>query len=52
MDRACELLLNQNLTLKEIALQLGFVDEYHLSKRFKQIIGVSPSGFRSLFLSE
>lgn len=52
MDRACELLLNQHLTLKEIALQLGFVDEYHLSRRFKQIIGVSPSGFRSLFLPE
>ena len=52
IDRACELLLNESLTLKEIALQLGFVDEYHLSKRFKQIIGVSPSGFRSLFVSQ
>ncbi len=52
MDRACELLLNQSLTLKEIAQQLGFVDEYHLSKRFKQVIGVSPTGFRSLFLPE
>ncbi|GAB4446392.1 MAG: hypothetical protein Kow0031_29050 [Anaerolineae bacterium] len=52
MDRACELLLNQSLTLKEIALQLGFVDEYHLSRRFKQVVGVSPTGFRSLFLPE
>ncbi len=52
MDRACELLLNETLTLKEIALQLGFGDEYHLSKRFKQVIGVSPTGFRSLFLPQ
>lgn len=50
MDRACELLLNETLTVKEIALYLGFVDEFHLSKRFKQIIGVSPTGFRNLFL--
>lgn len=52
MDKACELLLIEDQTLKEIALQLGFADEYHLSKRFKQIIGVSPTGFRSLFLSD
>lgn len=51
IDRACELLLNNSLTVKEIALQLGFVDEFHLSKRFKQIVGVSPTGFRNLFLS-
>lgn len=51
IDRACELLLNNSLTVKEIALQLGFVDEFHLSKRFKQIIGISPTGFRNLFLS-
>lgn len=50
IDRACELLLNDSLTVKEIALHLGFVDEFHLSKRFKQIIGVSPTGFRNLFL--
>lgn len=52
IDRACELLLNESLTLKEIARRLGFGDEYHLSKRFKQIVGVSPTGFRSLFLSK
>jgi len=49
MDRACEFLLNQNQTVKEIAHQLGFSDEYHFSKRFKQIIGMSPTGFRALF---
>jgi AraC-like DNA-binding protein len=49
MDKACDLLLKEDLTLKEIALQLGFVDEFHFSKRFKQVIGVSPTGFRSLF---
>ena len=52
IDRACELLLNENLTSKEIAHHLGFSDEYHFSRRFKQIVGVSPSGFRSLFGSK
>ncbi len=52
IDRACELLLNEDLTSKEIAHHLGFSDEYHFSRRFKQIVGVSPSGFRSLFGSK
>jgi AraC-like DNA-binding protein len=52
IDRACELLLNQDLTSKEISHYLGFSDEYHFSRRFKQIVGVSPSGFRSLFGSD
>jgi AraC-like DNA-binding protein len=52
IDRACELLLNEYLTSKEIAHHLGFSDEYHFSRRFKQIVGVSPSGFRSLFGSK
>lgn len=52
IDRAGELLLNEDLTSKEIAHYLGFSDEYHFSRRFKQIIGVSPSGFRSLFKAE
>jgi AraC-like DNA-binding protein len=51
MDRACELLLNEKSTVKGIAHQLGFSDEYHFSKRFKQIIGMSPTGFRVLFSS-
>jgi AraC-like DNA-binding protein len=52
MDLACDLLLRETMTVKEIALHLGFMDEYHFSKRFKQIIGISPTGFRSLFLSQ
>jgi AraC-like DNA-binding protein len=52
IDRAGELLLNEDLSSKEIAHYLGFSDEYHFSRRFKQIIGVSPSGFRSLFKAD
>ena len=35
-------------TLKEIAYDLGFNDEYHFSRYFKNKIKVSPQSFRSL----
>lgn len=46
MDLACSLLLETRLSGKEIASQLGFSDEFHFSRRFKEISGLSPSEFR------
>ena len=46
MDRACELMAQGRLSGKEIAAKLGFFDEYHFSKRFKQVTGFSPTAFR------
>jgi AraC-like DNA-binding protein len=48
IDRACQLVHEGRLTNKEIAAQLGFSDEFHFSRRFKQITGRSPSQFRAL----
>jgi AraC-like DNA-binding protein len=44
--RACSLLLESNETLAAIAADLGFHDAFHLSKRFKQVVGMSPQEFR------
>lgn len=33
--------------VKEIAYNLGFYDEYHFSKQFKKIAGVSPSKYKT-----
>lgn len=46
IDKACELMYGGGLTDKEIAGRLGFCDEFHFSKRFKEIRRVSPSQFR------
>lgn len=43
---AKKLLYEERLSNKEIAARLGICDEFHFSKRFRQISGMSPSAFR------
>src|SRR5205085_11114040 len=44
--RACLKLLEAHDTLAMIADDLGFHDAFHLSRRFKQVVGMSPQDFR------
>lgn len=46
---ACELLLQRPVPIREIGLELGFFDEFHFSKQFKKVVGMTPSAFRKLF---
>ncbi len=46
MERACLLMQQGRLTDKQIARELGFCDEFHFSRRFKQLMGASPRVFR------
>lgn len=48
IQRACQLLQNKNQTIKAISYSLGFFDQYHFSKVFKQVMGVAPKNFRRL----
>ena len=43
---ACRLLKLTTMTHQRIAAHLGFSDEFHFSKRFKQIVGVNPREYR------
>ena len=43
MNRARELILAGNLSIKEIAYQLGYADPYTFSKVFKRVYHVAPS---------
>lgn len=45
---ACRLLKLTTMTHQRIATHLGFADECHFSKRFKQIMGVSPREYRRM----
>ncbi len=47
IQRACQLLQDKDQTIKSIAYSLGFFDQYHFSKVFKQIMGASPKYFKS-----
>ena len=46
MYAACRLLLENDDPVSSIAERLGFYDQFHFSRRFKQKIGLSPSNFR------
>jgi len=43
---ACRLLRLTTMTHQRIATHLGFADEFHFSKRFKQIVGTGPREYR------
>ncbi|MCL1995072.1 MAG: AraC family transcriptional regulator [Defluviitaleaceae bacterium] len=40
------LFLESNLTITQIAEDVGFTDVYYFSNMFKQLVGVSPSNYR------
>jgi AraC-like DNA-binding protein len=48
MDAACELIQRRGLTNRDVAERCGFCDEFHFSRRFKQVVGLSPKEFREL----
>lgn len=46
IDRARHLLSGDELSIKQIARQCGFADEFHFSKVFRRIDGLPPSLYR------
>jgi AraC-like DNA-binding protein len=44
--RARELLAETDVPLAEIALETGFADQSHFSRRFREHLSISPSSFR------
>jgi AraC family transcriptional regulator, arabinose operon regulatory protein len=47
--RACELLKTTDLTVREIAAQLGFEDPFYFSRFFRRHQNISPSHYRKEF---
>ncbi len=49
INEAKIILLNDSASIAEIAERLGFVDQFHFAKRFKQKTGYTPSAYRLEF---
>ncbi|MNC09437.1 HTH-type transcriptional activator Btr [compost metagenome] len=45
MERAKKLLRGTTMSIGEIARQIGFEDPYYFSRRFKQMVGITPSDY-------
>jgi AraC-like DNA-binding protein len=48
MNYAAELLTTPGSMVKNVARELGFTNQFHFSRSFKKIIGVSPTRFKEL----
>jgi AraC family transcriptional regulator len=46
IERAKYLIQQRKLSLAEIATQVGFVDQSHLHRHFKHLVGVTPKTYR------
>lgn len=46
VERAQQLLLRADVALAEVALQLGFADQSHLTRVFRRAVGTTPSAWR------
>ena len=53
IEKAKELLCNTSLGQAQISEQVGYGSEFHFSRKFKEIVGMSPNKFRrTLILSK
>ncbi len=46
IQRAMELLRNSDLSITEIALEIGFNDSNYFTRQFRRVLGESPRSFR------
>ena len=46
MRKAQKLLMDTQLTVREIAVRVGYPDPFHFSRNFKNAMGISPAQFR------
>jgi AraC family transcriptional regulator len=51
LERACHLMITSSASLSEIALSVGFSDQAHLCRLFRQAFGQSPARWRRDFES-
>lgn len=46
VQKACQYLSFTKMTIKEMAITLGIIDQYYFSRMFAKLMGISPSEYR------
>ena len=46
LNQAASLLTDSEKSVAEIAAEFGYMDQYHFSRRFKAVMGMSPTRYR------
>ena len=46
IQKACQYLSFTNMTIKELAFNIGVEDQYYFSRMFTRLMGMSPSEYR------
>lgn len=52
MDVAKNMLINENISIKQISISLGFIDQYHFSNSFKKQFQMYPSEYRKMHFKD
>lgn len=52
VENAKALLRHSNMTVKEIAHEIGYIDEKYFYKRFKSLVGMTPLQFQNLYVGQ
>lgn len=47
IQKACQMLMDSSHNIKTISYSLGYDDQYHFSRVFKKIMGLSPKHFKN-----
>jgi AraC-like DNA-binding protein len=47
INEACNLLRSSNLSIAEVAISVGFFDQFYFSRVFKKAVGMPPSKYLS-----
>ena len=44
--RACEIFKTQNVIVSDVARAVGFNDQFYFSRKFREVIGISPTEYQ------
>lgn len=51
IERACQLLMDEGRSIKQVAFEVGFADENYFSRMFKEVKGTTATAYRKRYAS-